>query len=362
MSEHRNIKVLHYPYWNTNPYHELLIKGLKNEGISCEYNTRKGYAEKLWHIVVSRADIIHIHSIDIIMLPNKYGGVFVGSIVGLGFFSILLFKKIFGAKIVYTAHNLESHELRHQRLFKISIKILLKITSSIIVHTNEAAAIIQTHHHIPITKIVHIPHGNYINYYPNTVSKQQARQKLGLKKNDFVFLSFGNIRAYKGLSNLVSSFKGLAETTSKLVIAGNPFSTDVARSLQHETYSDKRIRLMLSYIPDEEVQNYFNACDCIILPYVKILTSGVLILAASFGKPFIAPDLPYFSSSQFKGILYNHHNHINLRHVMMQAIVEKNHLAVMGEENRKIAGIYHSWDIVAKKTVTLYESCLAKKN
>ncbi|MBB1249807.1 glycosyltransferase [Rhizobium sp. G21] len=40
------------------------------------------------------------------------------------------------------------------------------------------------------------------------------------------------------------------------------------------------------------MQTYFSASDVIVLPYENILTSGSVMLSATFGKPVIAPALP----------------------------------------------------------------------
>jgi len=53
--------------------------------------------------------------------------------------------------------------------------------------------------------------------------------------------------------------------------------------------NDKRIKVFLDFIPDNDIQIYMNAADIIVLPYLDILNSGVAILAMSFGKPVIAP-------------------------------------------------------------------------
>jgi glycosyltransferase involved in cell wall biosynthesis len=48
------------------------------------------------------------------------------------------------------------------------------------------------------------------------------------------------------------------------------------------------LRVFGKWIPDEELQVFFNASDMVVLPYVNITTSGVIPLAYSFSRPVIS--------------------------------------------------------------------------
>ena len=47
--------------------------------------------------------------------------------------------------------------------------------------------------------------------------------------------------------------------------------------------------MLAQYIPDEELQHVMSAADVVVLPYLRILSSGAAMLALSFGRPVIAP-------------------------------------------------------------------------
>src|SRR5699024_1267296 len=66
----------------------------------------------------------------------------------------------------------------------------------------------------------HIEHPHYKNYYINQISKEEARIKLKIEKDKFVFLFFGQIRPYKNVISLVEAFIQLNEKDSILLIAG----------------------------------------------------------------------------------------------------------------------------------------------
>jgi Glycosyltransferase len=141
-----------------------------------------------------------------------------------------------------------------------------------------------------ISKITVIPDGNYIDAYLNEVTKKEAREYLDLG-TEFVYLFFGQIRPYKGVNQLIDSFKQIQTGEEIVYIAGNPSTSDIERDIQSSAGEDTQIRTDLKYIPDENIQYYMNAADVLVLPYKDILNSGSVYLGLSFGMPIIAPEI-----------------------------------------------------------------------
>ena len=158
------------------------------------------------------------------------------------------------------------------------------------------------------TGIYVIPHGNYIGYYANNVSKSKARRRLGLNNENFVYLFLGLIRPYKGIEDLIDTFLKLSNTNTRLLIAGRVFGIiNYESKLKESTKGNCRIKLFLDFIPDEDIQVFLNACDVFVLPYKDITTSGAALLGMSFGKPIIAPNISFFREvlTAENGILYD---------------------------------------------------------
>lgn len=166
----------------------------------------------------------------------------------------------------------------------------------------------------PVPTIAVIPHGHYIDAYPNTVSRADARRSLHLPLTvhhspSTVYLFLGLIRPYKGLEELMPAFRGLSEPHARLLIAGRPRPNDYAARLAAQAGDDPRVVWHPQFVPDEDVQLWMNAADAVVLPYRQITTSGAAMLAWSFGKPVIAPALPAFvepmAAAPFLGLLYD---------------------------------------------------------
>jgi glycosyltransferase involved in cell wall biosynthesis len=106
-------------------------------------------------------------------------------------------------------------------------------------------------------------------------------------------LFFGNVRPYKGLSDLIDAFPlVLPEVAALLVIAGTFFES-------LEAYEERIKGLGIAadvfifphYVPDDEVGALFSLADVVVLPYRSGSQTGVAPLAAELGKPVVATDV-----------------------------------------------------------------------
>jgi beta-1,4-mannosyltransferase len=202
----------------------------------------------------------------------------------------LIFLKSQGYKFVWTVHNSISHECTSPLIEKSFRWFLSRLCDDILVMSKYGQQ--EFARMYGRTKRVHIvPHGNYINSYPNQVSRTEARNKFGIGPDQKVLLYLGMIRRYKGIDNLITAFKHLKEPDVVLLIAGSPHTPDLVAEIEQVAKQDPRIHLQLEFIKDEDIQLYMNACDWVVLPYQKILNSGAVLLALSFGRPVIVPNL-----------------------------------------------------------------------
>ena len=138
------------------------------------------------------------------------------------------------------------------------------------------------------------PHGNYLGVFPNQVSRDAARDRLQLAADRFVYLFFGNARGYKGLADLVDTFRRAATRDSALLLVLREISRspDLVPQLRTAAADDQRILIHASrYFEAEEFQYFLNAADVVVLPFSAVLTSGSAIQALGFGKPLIVPRL-----------------------------------------------------------------------
>ena len=138
-----------------------------------------------------------------------------------------------------------------------------------------------------------VPHPLYDNF-GNIVSKEAARNRLGIAPDEKIILFFGFIRKYKGLDILLDAMKILKDKGSdiKLMIAGEFYDDQVPYIQQIEQLGIRdQLILHTDFIPDEEVKYHLCAADCVIQPYRNATQSGVTPLAYHFEKPMIVTNV-----------------------------------------------------------------------
>lgn len=213
--------------------------------------------------------------------------------------------KLFRKKIIYTIHNKQPHNCKNEKL---SLKLMCELAKSadVIVglcpDTNEVIDKIGMEYN---EKLIIVPHPNYIFNYP-ILTEENYREKYHINENDIVFMFIGAVLPYKNIEMLIDIFKQVQNPMAKLLIVGRA-SDDVYRdSLSERARGVKNIICDFVYVPDEEIVNYYNTADIVILPYQKksSLNSGAVYLSYSLKKTVICPDIGTMKSMLDTSFVY----------------------------------------------------------
>ncbi len=149
----------------------------------------------------------------------------------LAFVAQLWAMRLFGAKIVWTAHDTTKLGVRFPRQARRMGLALARMSHAIIVHCPAAVQELAIQFGIDNhAKLRVIPHGNYVGAYADSISPTEARAKLGLASEKLVLLCLGLLHPYKGIERLVSALES-AGPNVHLVIAGKPISKEYAAEL-----------------------------------------------------------------------------------------------------------------------------------
>ncbi len=206
-------------------------------------------------------------------------------------FLLFLIPKIFGLNIAVIAHDVSSFINGDNRFLQ---KIIYKcFANHIVVHNKFSKKMLLKNVDIRNpSKIAIIKHGGYIEHIKHRYTKNEARKKLGFKKEGRYILFFGQIKKVKGLDILLKALKEIPGDI-KLIIAGKPHRDDFAYydRLIGELALEDRVIKIIRFIEDDEREKLFFASDVNVLPYRIIYQSGVLLMAMSYGLPVIASDL-----------------------------------------------------------------------
>ncbi len=340
-----------------NPYGQLLMQSLEARGIRV---VPLLYAHLFALRALSeRPDVVHFQFVQPYILPAAHEqSRWRATVKGLLFLVQVLLLRAAGARIVWTVHDLADHEQRLVRLEWFFTLLFTRIAHRIVVHGDVARAAVVDRYRLQrhSRKLAVIFHPNYIGVYPDTLTKAQAREQLGIAPETVVLLSVGQIRPYKGLTELVQAFRAVrADVTRELWIAGEPVDALLTAALARAAEADPSIRIRATFQSPEEIERLLKACDVVVLAYRAILTSGAALLAMSFGKPCIAPRLGCLVEALDNNgaFLYEPSAPDGLRHALEGALASVNQLPAMGAHNVTRAAAW-SWARAAELLDDVY--------
>lgn len=351
-----HLSVVHLPSLNTlsaNPYWSIL-KGSLAELQVQSIDTDMAIWGKRWLIQNrNRADVLHFHYIQQFY---AYEGTRARLRWVLRFAANLFLARILGYRTVFTLHNATpTYPLQPEWVDNLGQWFAVNLTDSVIVHCEAARQLLKKRFG-RCKHVYTVPHPNFISQYPNTIPRSTARTVLALKPESLVFAFIGGIRPNKGIETLIAVFKQFAGADFNLLIAGKPWPPETyIQVLEQSAIEDPRILLRQRYIPDEELQVYFNAADVIVLPFARILTSGSAILAMSFGRPIVVPArgcLPELISEN-EGTLYDPALSDGLLVALKQCVAKRSELEQMGKRaQQSVARL--TGELMAEQTLRAY--------
>ncbi len=285
------MKVLIVPK-GANPYQELLYSELRTHHPSDRFRyvvpTRLKFPFYPFIFLFRRLQgykILHLHwNIFIVSHTLPLARVF------SHYYTIfcLAIPKMFGCKIVWTVHEITPNWSWAANEVGLA-QWLSRAASAKIVHS-ESTIDDMREAGLDVGRTFLIPHGNYVGVYPDTITREEARQRLGIATDDFVVLFFGTIHPYKGLDDLLELFARTDKQNLRLLIAGACQDEAILARID-QAKKTGGIAFHNGHVEDDDVATYFRACDVVCLPFQKITTSGSAMLALSFGKPIITPRI-----------------------------------------------------------------------
>ncbi len=303
--------------YECNPYAGLLARELEKLDIHLElgdYALRREWLEEKR----KDFDVLHLNWLD----PFYRKGTLEETLEYYERFAEnLAHARRLGYRIVWTMHNLYPHERPYPEVDHRGRLLVCGLADAVIAHCNYAADRLRELF-LRQGEIHIIPHGNFIDIYPDEISSEKARAELGLSQGAFIYLYFGCARAYKGIHSLIETFRRVAGDDALLLLVTRvTFNRGYAEQLRQLAQRDKRVRIFTSsYFASADLQIYFNAADVVTLPFSEVLTSGSAIAALGFGKPMILPKLgclPELIDEEI-GILYEANDEAALGRAMVE--------------------------------------------
>ena len=272
------------PRMQDNPYLRLLWA---ETGKHCD--AIASFSSKA--LLRGRPDVVHVHWPEyLVRWPHLPVAVF-DTVKVLG---LLWLARRRGCALVWTAHNLEPHELPKPWLWRAYFRLFIAQVD-LVISVSQGATQLLTNRYPTLADVAVaiIPHGHYRDVYPLVGDPAQARRSLLLDDGP-VLVAFGQIRRYKNLPPLVAAWVGTPHRHGQLVVAGRPTNPQLADDIRRVAADAADVHLLFGFLDDVEVSLLFAAADVVVASYLpqSVLNSGVAILALSLGRPVILTDTP----------------------------------------------------------------------
>ncbi|AUV82851.1 group 1 glycosyl transferase [Salinigranum rubrum] len=353
------MKVLFAPYYASNPYQEALRESLDERGATVE-PTVGGLFFTLFRSYLrnSDVDVLHVHWLHAYFHAPWRPLFYVRATM---LFVELFVLRLLGVRVVWTLHNLTSHDFPYPETEKRLKRLFVThFCDAVIAHCNAAIDQAIEEYGLDPTeraKMHVVPHGHYLDRYDTEGARADARAELDLPLDATVLLYFGIIRPYKNVPTLIETFSRVAGDDDYLLVAGNPHTDDVRGAVSRAARGDERVRTRLEYIPAEDVPTYMLAADAVVLPFRDTLTSGSAVLAMSFGRAFVSPRigcLPELfgdDSEECGAVLYDPDDPNGLGTALRS--LDSLDLEAMGAWNRERAAEF-DWADIADRTTAVY--------
>jgi glycosyltransferase involved in cell wall biosynthesis len=277
---------------------------------------------------------------------------------------------LWGVPVVLTVHNVFPHDdvERFARGMRFSLNRIYSSCRALIVHSQWSKREFLSNFKIDESKVYSIPHGNYLFLADDKTkfTKKKSRERLGLRTEDKVILSFGAIREYKGIQYLIPAFSQVREKIpdARLIIVGSSTgeNSDRCRKLIEDYGIGEDTLFIPKYALMEEIPLYFSTADVVVFPYVHTYGSGALQSALAFSKPVVVSRVGEFIEiveEGRNGYFALPQDSQNLAAALFKILsLDDTVLEKMGRHSSYLADTKHNWSTIEMATRQAYKEVL----
>ncbi len=302
------------------------------------------------------ADFLNVNTVDVVCVQHEYG--IFGGKAGSHVLGLLRELRM---PIVTTLHTILAEPNSHQRAV---MDELTGLSERVVVMSEHGAALLESVHGVPKSKLAVIPHG-----IPSLPLASQSKDRLGVEGKS-VILTFGLLSPDKGIEYVIDALPEILERHPETVYIVLGATHPHVKERHGETY-----RLMLEnraqrlgvdssmifhnrFVGQDELVEFLSAADLYVTPYLNTeqITSGTLAYAVGSGKACISTPYRYAREvlADGRGVLVPTKDPGAIAH---EAI------ALLGDDARRLAmcekaaayGHDMSWPAVARSYLAVFD-------
>jgi glycosyltransferase involved in cell wall biosynthesis len=226
---------------------------------------------------------------------------------------------------------------------------------AVVAHSQHSAGRLRQEVGLDPKRVRVIPHGAF-DYLARLPEEKPLPAELEGAEGP-VILSFGLLRPYKGIEDLLAAFGRVRG--AELWIVGNP-RMDVTPLRRLAERAQGRVRFVTRFVEDAEIPPIFRHADLVVLPYLDAEHSGVLYTGLAFGKPLVLSGVGGFPEVAATGAarLFPPGDVDVLATVLAELVDDEGARAELAAASAAAAAGPFSWDEAARLTMELYRELI----
>ncbi|MFQ5821167.1 MAG: glycosyltransferase, partial [Candidatus Heimdallarchaeota archaeon] len=306
-----------------------------------------------FRILKLRPDLVHFN-----LHMAVFGKTRLANFVGL---SIPFLCRLMGIPCIVTLHNIverikiEKTGMKNTFLNRLGTFLatkLLTLSSLLTVTVRSYVGFLRRRY--KASKIRWVPHGAWNVKFSNPV-------KVGNPHN---ILYFGHHGPYKDPKLLFDAIRILSRKRGvKLTIAGSSHPNYPNFLEEHKSNNNLPNAHFLGFVPNDLIPDLFRKVNLLVLPYHTCTgTSGVAHLAASYGVPIVATDLPELRelANEGCGIVFCSHDPVSLAE-RIEYVLDNSEVAFELRERNLRFVQDRTWDKIARAFEKCYCEVLRRR-
>lgn len=349
------LKVVRFSYF-LSKYQKLCYEGGIHE------NLKKSFLAKLQLPLFSLFEFLSIFSL---LLKRKYALIHAHWILPHGFFAVIM-KKIFGVRVVVSAHAGDIFPLRNP-LLRIFAGWTLKNCNAVTVNSTATKRAVLAIADVPIKVL---PMGVDLKLFSSAFAASAAAVKKKYSVKGRMLLFVGRLAEKKGLTYLISAMDSVVKAypDCKLVIVGDgPEKAALVR--QSRQMGLWRNIVFAGSVPNTQLPSFYKAADVFVLPSI-VARSGdteglgvVLLEAIASETPVVASNvggIPDIVIDRKTGLLVRQKSPEELSLAIISLLKNKKLQKKLSAAARNHVRKNYSWQKIASEFYSVYSSFLPK--
>jgi glycosyltransferase involved in cell wall biosynthesis len=216
--------------------------------------------------------------------------------------------------------------------------------------------------HICKKEVKVIPHGVDVAHFNVRTNEDEAKEKLGLKKDEVLVLSVQRLVPRKGIEHLLSAMSMVVKENPKvkLAIIGDGPKKAYLKGLAKKLKIDNNVNFM-GFVDSHSLQKYYSLCDIFVLHSLYEQFGIVLVEAMACGKPVVSTKvgaIPEIVDNGKTGFLVEPKNPKQLAEAILKLAVDEKLRSKLGHEGMKKVKKNYDWDIIVDKYIYEYKQLL----